>query len=281
MADFKKLAHVADVDFATSFGLSAEKLIKMLGVVEPIPKPPTATLKQYKITGTAADNSTRTAGQEIKASNITREVVGTKEIHLKPYRRTSTLEDIQANGYASEVADKDAELLALIQADIKSDIVAALESGTGTAKGTNMVEAATAAWAELQNATEGYSAATPVYFANPVDFAKCIGESNIFTAFGVSYLENWAGLGNLISTSAVPAGKIYVTAANNLKVYYIDASNSDGFNFETDETGFIAVTHAAEAVNLAYETVAWTALTIFPEYPEFVVKATITAKATQ
>ena len=52
---------------------------------------------------------------------------------------------------------------------------------------------------------------TSIYFVNPVDFAKQIADSEVFSAFGISYIENWAGLGTLVSTGSVAAGTIYAT----------------------------------------------------------------------
>lgn len=280
MADYKKLGKVADIEMASAFELNAGKLIQMLGTAEPIRANAGETLKQYKIAGTLSKES-YTEGSDIPLSTYTKEVVQTYEITLKPYRKQTTLQKIQKRGYSEAVDETDRKMLADIQMEIKKGIVTALGTGTATATGTDFVSAAANAWATLQNKVEeyGYGDVTPVFFANPVDFAACVGKSEVFSAFGMPYIENWAGLGTLISTSAVTANTIYCAAAENLKVYYIDANEAPGFEFTTDESGYIAVAHSAGMKSLTYDTVAWTALTIFPEYTDFIVKSTISEAA--
>lgn len=276
MADIKKLAKEADLGFVTTFDLSAEKLISMLGVMDAIPAKAGETLKQKKITGTLATTG-YTEGAEIPATTYTTEDVQTYEITLKPYRVETTLQQVQKRGYEYSVKAKDEKLIADIQGGLKADIITALDKGTATATGTDFVSVAANAWAVLQNAVEdnGFGESTPVFFCNPVDFAANIGKSEVFSAFGLSYVENFAGLGNLIATSKVAAGTIYCTAARNLKVYYIDANEAPDFDFETDQSGYVAIKHGTTLNKLTYDTVAWTALTFFAEYVDFVVKGTI------
>ena len=114
---------------------------------------------------------------------------------------------------------------------------------------------------------------------NPVDFAKQIGESEIFSAFGISYIENWAGLGTLVSTGSVAAGTIYATVKDNIKVYVAPTDGDELFGCYTDESGYIAVSHSAELKSLTYDTVAYVGLVFFAEYIDFVVKGTIAPTA--
>ena len=53
-----------------------------------------------------------------------------------------------------------------------------------------------------------------VYFMNPLDAADYLGDATIITqnAFGMSYVENFLGLGTVIFNSSVTKGKIYATA---------------------------------------------------------------------
>lgn len=280
MADIKTLAKVADIDFAHTFELSAQKLIQMLGATEAIPAHAGETLKQRKITGTLSTDP-YTEGELVPLTKYTTEDVKTYEIELKPYRVVTTLQDVQKRGYDRAVAEKDKKLISDMQADIKTAVIDALGEGTGTATGTNLIKCAANAWAVLQNEVEdnGFGDVQPVFFCNPLDFAANIGEADVYAAFGFQYISNWAGLGSLISTSKVEKGTIYCTAAQNLKVYYIPASEAPGFAFSTDESGYVAVQHDTELNKLSYETVAWSALTFFAEYTNFVIKGTITPTA--
>lgn len=280
MADIKTLAKVADVELANAFNLSAGKLVEMMGIAEPIAAKPGETLHQYKVTGILSSAS-YTEGEEIPVSTYSREKVSDIPMELKPYRKQTTLQEVQKRGYSEAVDQTDAKMVSDIQFGIKKSFVTALETGIGTAEGDNLVAAAANAWAALQNKAEelGFGDVTPVFFANPADFAKCIGSSEVFSAFGMPAILNWSGLGTLISTSAVTAGNVDCCAAQNLKAYYIDANEAPIAEFTTDESGYVAVAHSFELRDLCYDTVAWTALTIFPEYVELVVKATITPGA--
>lgn len=278
MADINTLNKVQDLQLADTFGLSAQKLVEMFGGAEMIPANPGETLKVRKITGILS-TETYTEGAVIPASAYTTEDVTTKEIELKPYRKPTTLQEIQKRGYDVAVDSTDRKVLSDIQKKVKDDFMAALATGTGTASGTDMLKAAAKAWATLQNGVEeyGFGDVTPIFYANPTDFADVVGKSEVFSAFGMQYIQGWAGLGNLVSTSAVPAGTLYCTAVENIKVYYIPASNSEGFAFTQDESGVVAVAHEMHTDSLSIDTVAWTAITPFPEYADLVVKATIAA----
>lgn len=276
MADFKTLAKVQDIDLANTFSLSAAKLIEMLGAAEPIPAAAGETLKQKKITGTLTSTA-YTEGEDIPVSTYKTEDVQTISVELKPYRTVASAQDIIKRGYENAVTAKDGKLLSDIQAVIKGDFVTTLKTGTATATGTDLIKAAAQAFAVLENAAEenGFGAVTPVFFCNPLDFADAVAKTDVYAAFGFAYVANFAGLGNLIATSKVEKGNIYCTAAQNIKAYYIPAAEAVGFEFGTDETGYIAVQHDAELKNLSYNTVAWTGLTLFAEYTDLVVKGTI------
>lgn len=277
MPDIKTLAKTQNVDLANTFTRTSAKLAEMLSFCDPVPAKAGETLKQYKVTGSLSDES-YTEGQKIPLSMYSKTEVQTLEVTLKPYRKQTTLQQIQKRGYAAAVDETDRAMLADMQRDIKKALITTLGKGTLTATGTTLVSCAANAWAVLGNQMEEYSFGDtePVFFANPIDFAACIGKSEVFSAFGLSYIENWAGLGTLVSTGSVTAGSIFVTAKGNLKVYFIDAHEGDqGFGFYTDETGYIAIQHSAELTDLTYDTVAWTALTPFAEYADLVVKGTI------
>lgn len=280
MADIKNLAKVADIDLASTFALSAEKLIAMLGITEPIAAAPGETLKQKKITGTLSAEA-YTEGDDIPVTKYTTSDVQTFAVELKPYRVVTTLQDVQKRGYEQAVAAKDQKLVNDIQAVLKGDFIDTLGEAGKAATGESLVACAANAYAELENAAEelGFGAVTPVFFVNPVDFAACIGKSEVFAAFGFSYIAGFAGLGNLIATSKVEKGTVYCVAAQNLKAYYIPANDAPGFAFTTDESGYVAVQHGTELRNLTYDTVAWTGLTIFAEYTDLAVKGSIVASA--
>ena len=277
MPDIKTLAQARNVDLANTFTKSIEKFAQMISACEPIRAAAGETLHQKKITGTLA-SAEYAAGQPIPLSAYTWEDVETFEVELKPYRRQTTLQDIKKRGYDAAVDKVDAAMLADIQRGIKKNLVNVLDTKAATAAtGKNLVATAANAWAALSNLVEdyGFGDVDAVFFANPVDFAKQIGDSEVFSAFGISYIENWAGLGTLVSTGTVAAGTIYATPKGNVKVYCAPADGDELFGFYTDDSGYIAVNHAPELKSLTYDTVAYTGLVFFAEYVDFVVKGTI------
>lgn len=280
MADIKTLAKSRDVDLVNTFTNSIEKLAAMLSTCEPIQAAPNETLHQKRITGKLSEEA-YTEGQDIPLSNYTWEEVATYEVAIKPYRKQATLTEIKKRGYEAAVDKTDAAMISDIQATIKKGFVDLLATGTTTVTGATMVATAANAWAALSNKVEdyGFGDVEAVFLVNPVDFAKCIGDSEVFAAFGISYIENWSGLGTLISTGTVPAGTIYATVKSNVKLYVAAADGDDVFGFYTDESGYIAIQHAPELKSLTYDTVAYVGVKFFAEYIDFVVKGTIAPTA--
>lgn len=281
MPDIKTLAAVHNVDLVNSFTKSIEKFSKMLSACEPIEANVGETLHQKKIVGKLTEVA-YVEGKEIPESSYDWEDVTTFEVDIKPYRKQTTLQKIKKRGYDSAVDETDAAMISDIQRVIKKDFVNVLAGeGSTPVTGKSLLKTAALAWGTLDNLIDeyGFGDVEPVYFANPIDFANQIGESEVFSAFGISYIENWAGLGTLVSTGSVPVGTIYVTVKKNIKVYTASTEGDELFGFYTDESGYIAVNHSAELKSLAYDTVAYTGLVFFAEYIDFVVKGTIAPTA--
>lgn len=280
MADVKNLAKVRDIDLANTFTQSIEKLAAMLSTCEPIQAAPGETLHQKKITGKLATDE-YIEGQDIPLSSYTWEDVQTYEVGIKPYRKQATLSEIKKRGYEAAIDKTDAAMVSDIQATIKKGFVDLLATGTSTATGANLAACAANCWAELSNKVEdyGFGDVEAVFLVNPVDFAKCIGDSEVFSAFGIAYIENWSGLGTLISTGTVPAGTVYATVKSNVKLYYAASDGDDVFGFYTDESGYIAIQHAPELKSLTYDTVAYVGVKFFAEYIDFIVKGSIVTTA--
>lgn len=281
MPDIKTLAAARNVDLVNTFTKSLDKLAAMLSTCTPIQAAVGETLHQKKITGKLSETE-YTPGSDIPLSSYAYEDVTTYEVAIKPYRKQTTLQEVKKRGYAAAVDKTDAAMLSDIQRGIKKDFVNVLGGdGVTAVTGKNLVATAANAWAALSNLVEdyGFGDVEAVFLVNPVDFAKQIGESEVFSAFGISYIENWAGLGTLISTGSVAAGTIYATVKGNIKVYVSPTDGDELFGCYTDETGYIAVSHSAELKSLTYDTVAYVGLVFFAEYIDFIVKGTIAATA--
>lgn len=272
------LAKVRDVDFTERFSTGIETLMKMLGVTRKIEKKAGEVLKVYKVDGTLQDG-TVAEGDIIPLSkfNTTYEAIG--EATLKKWRKETTAEAISEKGYGQAVNDTNAKMLRLIQNGIRSNFISFLATGTGKAEGVGLQAALAQAWGQLQVLFED-TAIEAVYFLNPLDVADYLGNAQISTqtAFGMTYIENFLGMGNVILAADVPKGKIYATAAENVVLYYINVSGSDmaqAFELTSDATGLVGIHTGAVYNNVTSETVALSGVGLFAEKLDGIVVSTI------
>ena len=273
------LAKVRDVDFTERFSASIATLMKMLGVTRKIEKKAGEVLKAYKVTGTL-QSGVVAEGEIIPLSkyNTTYEPIG--EAVLKKWRKETTAEAISSKGFGQAVNDTNDKMLKDIQKGVRSNFVSFLATGTGTASGVGLQAALAQAWGQLQVLFED-TAIQAVYFMNPLDVADYLGAAQISTqtAFGMSYVENFLGMGTVILASDVPKGKVYATAAENIVLYYIPVTSSDmaqAFDLTADATGLIGIHTGATYNNLTAETVAASGVGLFAEMLDGIVISTIT-----
>lgn len=273
------LAKVRDVDFTERFSFGIETLMKMLGTTRKIEKKAGETLKAYKVTGVLESGSVA-EGEIIPLSkySTTYEPIG--EAVLKKWRKVTTAEAISEKGYGQAVNDTNAKMLKDIQKGIRSDFVSFLATGTGKADGLGLQETMAQVWGQMQVLFEDTAIET-VHFVNPLDVADYLGAAQISTqtAFGMSYIENFLGMGTAILASDVPKGKIYATAAENIVLYYVPVTSSDmaqAFDLQADATGLIGIHTGATYNNLSAETVAASGVGLFAEKLDGIVVGTIT-----
>lgn len=262
------LAKVRDVDFIERFTTGIETLMKMLGVTRKIEKKAGETLKVYKVTGTLEDG-TVAEGETIPLSKYktTYEPIG--EATLKKWRKQTSAEAISEKGYTQAVNDTNTRMLKDIQKGVRTQFVQFIGTGTGTAAGVGLQAAMAQVWGQLQVLYEDTSVEV-VYFMNPLDVADYLGSAQVTTqtAFGMSYIENFLGMGTAILASDIPKGKIYATAVENIVLYYIPVTSSDmaqAFNLTADATGLIGIHTGPVYDNLTSETVAASGVGLFAE----------------
>lgn len=276
------LAKVRDVDFTLRFEKDLRTLMAMLGVTRKVEKKAGEVLKVYKVTGTL-EAGTVAEGEVIPLSKYKTTYESIGEATLKKWRKVTTAEAISDKGYGQAVNDTNNKMLKDIQKGIRTDFVTFLGTGTGSAQGTGLQAAMAQVWGQMQVLFEDTSIET-VYFVNPLDVADYLGTAQITTqtAFGMSYIENFLGMGNAILASDVPKGKIYSTAAENIVLYYIPVTSSDlaqAFDLTADATGLIGIHTAPTYNNLSAETVAASGVGLFAEKLDGVVVGTINAAA--
>ena len=273
------LAKVRDVDFTERFVAGVDTLMEMLGVTRKIEKKAGEVLKAYKVTGTL-ESGVVAEGEIIPLSkySTTYEPVG--EAVLKKWRKKTTAEAISEKGFNQAVNDTNNKMLKDIQKGVRSGFVGFLATGTGKANGASFQSAIAQAWGQMQVLFEDTAVET-VHFINPLDVADYLATAEISTqtAFGMTYIKNFLGMGTAVLASDVPKGKIYTTAVDNIVMYYIPVTSSDmaqAFNLTADETGLIGIHTGAVYEDLTSETVAACGVGLFAERIDGVVVSSIT-----
>ena len=281
-------AKVADREFVRSFEDDVRKLVKLLGIFDPIKRAPNTALKYYETSGTLQSGTVGEA-EDIPMSKYTRSGEHIAALSWNKWGKETTLEAISANGYAEAVAETDKKFVKDIQKGIRGDLCGFLKTGTGRIKlggGSEVVAATLQAtlaniWAQMELDFEDTDA-SPLYFANPVDLAAYLGTAQITTqnAFGMTYISNFLGMYPMVLLSDVPKGKIITTPRENLHLYFANAAEAEGFDFETrDETGYIGVHHEPTYKNMTFQTYAVSALKPFCDYLDKIYIAGINQSA--
>lgn len=273
------LARVREIEFTEMFGYSIKKLMEALGVTRKIPKQAGTVLKSYKATGTLESGAVA-EGDTIPLSKYKTEAVNAKEITLKKWRKATSAEAITDRGYDQAVEMTTDEMLKDVQKGIRKDFFDFLATGTGTASGATFQAALAQAWGQLQVLFEDDEIGA-VYFMNPLDVADYLATANITlqTAFGMTYVENFIGLGTVILNSSVPKGKIYATAKDNIVLYYIPVNGADlgeVFDFTTDATGYIGIHEEPDYTNMTASDTVINGMALFAERTDGIVVASIT-----
>lgn len=272
------LARVREIDFVTQFNGSLTKLIEALGVTRKIAVQEGATLKVLKVNGTLG-TGTVAEGELIPLSKYETTETPVGEVKLNKWRKGTTAEAILKNGYDQAVGMTTDQMVKDIQKTIRSNFFTFLGTGTGTASGTGLQAALANGWGKLQVLWED-DAVDTVYFVNPTDVANYLATAQVTvqTAFGMSYIENFLGLGRVFLNSSVPAGKFYATAAENVICYYVNVSDSklaQSFDLSTDELGYVGINEYPDKDTARVMDLVMSGVTFFPERIDGIVVGTI------
>ncbi|MBS6166959.1 MAG: hypothetical protein KIC79_12805 [Firmicutes bacterium] len=273
------LARVREIDFTLMFTESLRKLTEALGVTRKVAKQAGTVLKTYKATGTLEDGAVA-EGETIPLSKYTTEAVNYGEISLKKWRKATSAEAIIERGYDQAVGMTTDRMLKDVQKAIRKDFFTFLGTGTGTATGAGLQAALAQTWGKLQTLFEDDDIQA-VHFINPLDIADYLATATITTqtAFGMTYIEDFLGMGKVFMNSSVPKGTIYSTAQDNLVLYYVPVNGADlneAFSFTSDETGYIGIHEEPDYTNMTASDTVVNGMTLFAERLDGVVKTTIT-----
>ena len=272
------LARAREIDFTLTFGESVRKLIEALGVTRKIAKQAGTVLKTYKATGTLHSGLVG-EGETIPLSKYKTEAVNYGEITLKKWRKATSAEAIVDRGYDQAVSMTTDRMLKDVQKAIRTDFFTFLGTGTGTADGADLQSALASCWGQLQVLFED-DAIQAVYFVNPLDIADYLGSAQISTqtAFGMTYVEDFLGLGTVIMNASVPKGSVYATAKDNIVLYYVPVNGADlgeAFSFTADETGYIGIHEEPDYTNMTASDTVVNGMTLFAERLDGIVVGTI------
>ena len=276
------LVKAREIEFTYMFGESIRKLMEALGVTRKIAKQAGTVLKAYKATGELQDGAVA-EGDTIPLSKYATEPVNFKEIVLKKWRKATSAEAIVEKGYSQAVTMTTDAMLKDVQKGIRKTFFDFLATGTGVATGDTFQATLAQSWGQLQVLFEDDDIQS-VYFMNPLDVADYLATANITlqTAFGMTYVENFLGLGTVIFNSSVPKGKIYSTAKDNLVLYYIPVNGADlneAFTFTSDRTGLIGIHEQPDYTNMTASDTVISGIVLFAERIDGVVVGTIGAGA--
>lgn len=291
----QQMARVREIDFVERFtGNILPKLIQVLGVTRKIPLMEGTTMYVYKTTGTLQSGSVP-EGEIIPLSQYQRTKKAVGEITLDKWRKATTAEAIKKSGLTEAEIETDAKLLSDVQKGIRTKFFTFLNgivhSASGTegqegyipAVGTQVTGATLQAvlaksWGQLQVLFEDDSVST-VHFVNPLAIADYLATANITTqtAFGMTYIEDFLGLGRVILNSNIPQTKVISTAVDNLIMYYLTMGGevATAFDLTSDETGYIGIHKSQNDQRAQLETLVMSGIRFLVEYEDGVVSGTI------
>ena len=267
-------ALVREVEFVELFKDDVRKLTEALGVTRKLPVTAGTTLKVLKAQGSLGDGEVP-EGQLIPLSNYAVDAEAVGEINLMKHRKATSAESIVRFGFEQAVVMTTDKMRKDVQKLIRQYFYGSLADFAtkvkyvGETGNFDLQTALASLWGGLQIKYEDTSI-EGVYFANPMDVADYLASAQISTqtAFGMSYVENFLGIGTLILSSDVDVGSVYATAKENLVLYYIPVNGADlgnAFNFTADETGLIGIHEEPDYKTMTAEDVVVYGISLFVE----------------
>lgn len=266
------------IDHTNRLTVGIQSLQRALGITQMRPMDAGKSVKLYKV---VKENTPEQVaeGETIPLTKITRKKVGEIVMKLKKYRKQTTAEAIQEDGYENSINATDEKLLAEVRKDIKTDFFTTIKGGSGTAEAGDTLQAACAnLWGALQVYYEDMDV-VPIFFIHPTDVADYLGGAQITTqnAFGISYIQDFLGMGNAFITTGVEAKHPEATVTQNLHGVYVPAGGAVGqaFGLTYDSTGLVGMKHYTADSEASLDTLIMTGVKFYAEDATGVFKGTI------
>ncbi|MBA5746689.1 hypothetical protein ACUW9Z_001043 [Aerococcus sp. 150760007-1] len=273
-----ELGTALSIDFVEQFGQRFRTLQELLGVQRTLPMAAGTLIKTYTSSVTL-DGTQVAPGDIIPLSQVTLEDGPSHELEWDKKRKAVTMEDIQKYGFDRAVTLTDNKLINEIQKGVRTKLLTQLSTGTATATGTGLQQVMAKNWATV-TAKFDEDDVQVVSFMNPYDAGDYLGNANISTqsAFGMTYIEDFLNNRVVFMSAQIPEGTVYSTADGNLVAAYALMSGgqiNQAFDFTTDSTGLIGVTHDINKQRLQAETVTAYGIELFAERLDGIVVGTI------
>lgn len=274
------IAPAISIDHVSRLSTNIKKLMEVLGITEMTPMNEGTNIKIYKFEQQNTPEQVA-EGETITLTKIKRVLARTVEITLEKFRRNTTAETIQKSGKDIAINQTDEKLIGSVQKGIKKDFYDVLGTGTGKASGKNLQGALAAAWGALQKVYEDEDV-TPIHFVSSDDLADYLGNATVSMqqAFGLSYIQDFLGLGTVVVSPSLPKGKTIATAKENLNGAYVPANTGDlakAFGLTSDASGFVGMGHYVVSGNATIDTLAMAGVVFYPELLDGVIVSTISA----
>lgn len=275
------LAPAISIDHANRLVEDINKFREMLGIADMKVVPAGSTVTVYNVARYGDAPEQVAEGIEIPLTKIQRTGANIT-IGLKKYRDLVTAEAIQKVGRDVAINDTDTGLVNEARAGIKSAFFGTITGTEAVSDGGETMQSAAAdVWGDVVTHFDGKDVST-IFFVNPADAAVYLGNTtvNLADAFGLSYIENWFGMGTLVISPAITQGYIFGTAKENLNGVYSPANGDLGaaFGASSDETGLVLVSHAPMLGRASIEALVMTAATFYAEDASGVFKGAIGAQ---
>lgn len=272
------IAPAISIDHVSRLSTNIKKLMEVLGITEMTPMNEGTNIKIYKFEQTNTPEQVA-EGETIGLTKIKRVLARTVEITLEKFRRNTTAEAIQKSGKDIAINQTDEKLVGSVQKGIKRGFYDILGTGTGTASGTNLQSALAAAWGALQKVYEDEDV-TPIHFVSSDDLAEYLGNATVTMqqAFGLSYIQDFLGLGTVVVSPSLPKGKTIATAKENLNGAYVPANTGDlakAFGLTSDASGLVGMGHYVVSGNATIDTLVMAGVEFYPELLDGVIVSTI------
>lgn len=275
------IAKSQDIEMLTNFNGELNRLTEILGLFDPEIVAAGTAMFQYTVAGSL--NTTSVAeGDEVPLSKYTVTPTQLDPITVKPYRKLTTAQAILKGGYENAIAKTDKKMIGQVRSGILTDFFTFLGKGTGTATGAGLQATLAQATAKIQDETEKNDdfSGSIVYFVNPYDIADYLANAQVTTqtVFGMTYIQSFLGVENVMVTNKVAENTVYATPVENIHIYGIDFSTlgDAGLAYTTMDGSLIGVHHEGAYNRTSAETYVLSGALFLPEYKNYIVKGTIT-----